>query len=185
MKMPPARGELSERLSGMLHDDPGGHAEPVSPAEPVPLLPAGAWGDDLHLALWCCYELHYRGFDDVDDGWEWYPAIIGFRGLLERSWLAAAGVAEVGRRRHGGTQVFPWQVPLLAPAWLAEPVTVQLAGRGMQVTRWRPVRRPADNAGRHVDGRATPGPGSRPAVARTPCGVCGHRPGDPRMCPAG
>jgi hypothetical protein len=25
----------------------------------------------------------------VDDGWEWHPAIIGFRGRLERSWLAA------------------------------------------------------------------------------------------------
>jgi hypothetical protein len=34
--------------------------------------------------------------------------------------VAAAGIAELGRRRHGGTAVFPWGVPLLAPAWLAE-----------------------------------------------------------------
>jgi hypothetical protein len=33
---------------------------------------------------------------------------------------AAAGLAEFGRRRHGGTAVFPGGVPLLAPAWLAE-----------------------------------------------------------------
>jgi Iron-containing redox enzyme len=47
-----------------------------------------AWeDDDLQLALWCCYELYYRGFDDVDEGWEWHPAIVGFRGSLERQWL--------------------------------------------------------------------------------------------------
>jgi hypothetical protein len=55
--------------------------------------------DDLQLALWCCYELHYRGFDDVDEGWEWHPAVVGFRGLLERHWLSelrgmAGGVSE-------------------------------------------------------------------------------------------
>jgi hypothetical protein len=32
----------------------------------------------------------------------------------------AAGLAEAGRRRHGGAVVFPWYLPLLAPAWLAE-----------------------------------------------------------------
>jgi hypothetical protein len=55
-----------------------------------PDFAAAAWeDDDLQLALWCCYELHYRGFEDVDDGWEWHPAIIGFRGSLERHWLAS------------------------------------------------------------------------------------------------
>jgi hypothetical protein len=52
------------------------------------LHPGPAWeDDDLQLALWCCYELYYRGFDDVDEGWEWHPAIVGFRGSLERQWL--------------------------------------------------------------------------------------------------
>jgi hypothetical protein len=37
-------------------------------------------------------------------------------------WSAAvaAGLAEFGRRRHGGRAVFPGGIPLLAPAWLAE-----------------------------------------------------------------
>jgi hypothetical protein len=49
-----------------------------------------AWHDeDLQLALWCCYELHYRGFDDVREEWEWHPAILRFRGQLERRWIAA------------------------------------------------------------------------------------------------
>jgi heme oxygenase-like protein len=47
-----------------------------------------AWeDDDLQLALWCCYELHYRGFHDVDEDWEWHPAIVAFRRSLEREWL--------------------------------------------------------------------------------------------------
>lgn len=32
----------------------------------------------------------------------------------------AAGLAEAGRRRHGGPAIFPWYLPLLAPLWLAE-----------------------------------------------------------------
>jgi Iron-containing redox enzyme len=49
-----------------------------------------AWEDeDLQLALWCCYELHYRGYVDVDDDWEWHPAVLAFRGSLERRWLTA------------------------------------------------------------------------------------------------
>jgi hypothetical protein len=43
------------------------------------------WGDDLQLALYVCYELHYRGFDDVDERWEWEPSLIGFRSTLERT----------------------------------------------------------------------------------------------------
>lgn len=34
--------------------------------------------------------------------------------------VAAAGLAEIGRRRHGGTAVFPVACSLLAPAWVAE-----------------------------------------------------------------
>jgi hypothetical protein len=45
--------------------------------------------DDLQLALWCCYELHYRGFGDVSEEWEWHPLILGFRGELERRWYTA------------------------------------------------------------------------------------------------
>jgi Iron-containing redox enzyme len=67
---------------------------------PGPAVPV--WeDDDLQLALWCCYEMHYRGFDDADDGWEWHPAILGFRGSLERRWLAAL------RRLAGEIPVVP------------------------------------------------------------------------------
>jgi hypothetical protein len=38
--------------------------------------------DDVQLALTCCYELHYRGFD-VPRDLEWDPALLAFRGRLE------------------------------------------------------------------------------------------------------
>jgi hypothetical protein len=41
------------------------------------------FGDDLQLALYMCYELHYRGFEGVDDAWEWEPSVLGFRCSLE------------------------------------------------------------------------------------------------------
>jgi hypothetical protein len=39
--------------------------------------------EDFQLALYCCYELHYRGFTGVTDDWEWEPSLIAFRGELE------------------------------------------------------------------------------------------------------
>ena len=40
--------------------------------------------DDFQLALYCCYELHYRGFAGVDDRWEWEPSLLAWRQELER-----------------------------------------------------------------------------------------------------
>jgi hypothetical protein len=40
--------------------------------------------EDLQLALYCCYELHYRGFEDVDEAWEWEPSLLALRAELER-----------------------------------------------------------------------------------------------------
>ncbi len=51
--------------------------------------------DDLQLALYSCFELHYRGFAGVDPEWEWSPALLALRGLLEATFLAALEL-EVG-----------------------------------------------------------------------------------------
>ena len=45
--------------------------------------------DDLQLALWCCYELHYRGFDGVDPDLEWDPEVLRTRRQLEVALLGA------------------------------------------------------------------------------------------------
>jgi hypothetical protein len=43
--------------------------------------------DDLHLALYLCYELHYRGLAGADADWEWDPALLRFRAQLESAFL--------------------------------------------------------------------------------------------------
>ena len=39
--------------------------------------------DDLQLALYVLYEQHYRGFDGVDERWEWEPSALALRSVLE------------------------------------------------------------------------------------------------------
>ena len=47
------------------------------------------YGEDLMLALYVCYELHYRSFAGVDPIWEWEPRLLGLRAAMERIFLAA------------------------------------------------------------------------------------------------
>ncbi|MCX6399843.1 MAG: iron-containing redox enzyme family protein [Propionibacteriales bacterium] len=47
---------------------------------------ADCLGDrDFQLALWILYELHYRGFEGVDDAAEWDPLLLVSRAGLERT----------------------------------------------------------------------------------------------------
>jgi hypothetical protein len=55
--------------------------EPPVRADPAVADP---YGDDLQLALYCCYELHYRGFAAVPDDREWEPGLLALRRELER-----------------------------------------------------------------------------------------------------
>jgi hypothetical protein len=50
---------------------------------------ADPYGEDLQLALHCCYELHYRGFAGVSDDLEWDPRLLELRRQMERQFLAA------------------------------------------------------------------------------------------------
>ncbi|NUR28594.1 MAG: iron-containing redox enzyme family protein [Catenulispora sp.] len=77
--LPEARGPLSEALLAGLQGEPG----------QIPHLPSfhDAWCEDVQLALYVCYELHYRGFSGVADGWEWDPRLLAQRGAMERSLL--------------------------------------------------------------------------------------------------
>ncbi|TRW89290.1 iron-containing redox enzyme family protein [Mycolicibacterium sp. 018/SC-01/001] len=54
-------------------------------------------GVDLQLALYLCYELHYRGFAGVDAAWEWNPGLLHLRGRLEDLFLddVRRGVGEI------------------------------------------------------------------------------------------
>jgi hypothetical protein len=75
-QLPGVRGPLSAFVVEHLRRPP--HALGALPALPV------AWDDDdLQLALYVCYELHYRSFAGVDERWEWHPDLIAFRSALE------------------------------------------------------------------------------------------------------
>src|SRR3954468_13884448 len=43
----------------------------------------GRADEDLQRARYVCYERHYRGFDGVDEGWEWEPSLLALRRALE------------------------------------------------------------------------------------------------------
>ena len=75
--VPRPRGPLSDavhrRLTGPLASSPA----------VLPDVSADPFGDDLQLALWMLYELHYRGFADVPDALEWDPDLLALRAVLE------------------------------------------------------------------------------------------------------
>ncbi len=48
-----------------------------------PRLPAAESADDAAIALWALYELHFRGFEDVEEDLEWHPAALQLRADLE------------------------------------------------------------------------------------------------------
>ncbi|MEU6733573.1 iron-containing redox enzyme family protein [Streptomyces physcomitrii] len=82
-RLPEPRGPLSEAVVRALRT-----AGPVPPAVLGLADEAEPWGEDLHLALYTLYELHYRGFADVGDDREWDPELLRLRGGLERRYLA-------------------------------------------------------------------------------------------------
>ena len=87
-QLPCPRGPLSAFVVGHLRSPP----HPMGDAPPV----LGNWdSDDTQLALYTCYELHYRSFAGVDEAWEWYPELLAFRATLERV-LEAGLTALVG-----------------------------------------------------------------------------------------
>jgi len=82
--LPDPRGPITEALFAALRRPPRALR---SPPAPDPANPEA--DEDLQLALYCCYELHYRGFSDVDERWEWVPGLLAVRAALEEPFEAA------------------------------------------------------------------------------------------------
>jgi Iron-containing redox enzyme len=76
--LPDSRGPLSAWVLDRLR----GVATPIPP--PTAIDP---WGEDTHLALFLCHDLHLGGFDGVDAELEWDSEVICFRRRLERSFV--------------------------------------------------------------------------------------------------
>lgn len=86
--LPGARGALSERVWTVLRGQPRAPAESVqaeltASARAVTAAAEPLHDEDLQLTLWALYELHYGGFEDVDDRWEWEPHLLAVRRELE------------------------------------------------------------------------------------------------------
>ncbi|MEU3619096.1 iron-containing redox enzyme family protein [Streptomyces sp. NPDC006872] len=78
--LPSARGRISTAIIEYLRSTgPLPNSREISSAAPL--------GDDLQLALYLCYELHYRGFADADADREWDPDLLKIRAALEQPFL--------------------------------------------------------------------------------------------------
>ena len=86
--LPGPRGPTSAALLAALLRPPHDLAPVPLPAGPDPLA-----DEDLQLALYLCYELHYRGLPGVDERWEWSPALLAVRAALEARFEAALRAA--------------------------------------------------------------------------------------------
>jgi len=118
--LPAPRGPLSEQLQAVL-----------TGARPTGSLPAAvpvgvdALGEDVQLALYLAYELHYRALAGVDDGLEWDPDVLRLRRGLERAFLAA-----LREQVPGGEDVDAVLEPLLLEPVRGTGPSWHLADRG-------------------------------------------------------
>lgn len=106
MHLPVARGPVSAALIDVLR----GHASKL------PTFARFGGAEDLHLTLFVCYELAYRGWDGVDDRWEWDPGMLRLRAAAEKRF--AADLRELAGAPPTG--VDPASVPERLAAIVAE-----------------------------------------------------------------
>jgi heme oxygenase-like protein len=109
-RLPQARGELSELVLSALIKQPY-ELEPPPPADGDVL----GGDDDFHLALYCMYELHYRSFAGVHEGWEWNPSLLRLRAELERRFEDALRAA-VPPEQTAAEELPEWLKTLLQEA---------------------------------------------------------------------
>jgi hypothetical protein len=92
----PVAGPIGELVAEMLAAPPTDSLSP-EPAEEaarlVALVDDPLADDDLQLALYLCFELHYRSFPEVDPAWEWDPSLLAARAVLERAFFGALEAA--------------------------------------------------------------------------------------------
>ncbi|MFD3746300.1 iron-containing redox enzyme family protein [Nocardia sp. NPDC058633] len=115
--LPHPRGEVSAAIVDVLTRAPGSAVAAVGTLDP--------YGEDLLLTLHTCYELHYQGFTDVDENWEWDPDLLRLRRDLENQLLTALR-ADV----PGGNDVDAELDRLLEPTRDTDGVAGFLAERG-------------------------------------------------------
>ena len=116
--LPEPRGPVSAFLLGEVVQEPH-PLPPTAVAEPADPLT----DEDIQLALYVLYELHYRCFDGVDARWEWEPSLLALRATLERRWSSRCAT-----RRRVPTSTNP-------PRWTARG-TVADSDSGPSLSRY-------------------------------------------------
>jgi len=93
----PSAGPISALVVAMLSAQSADMTLSAEPAEEATRLAAVVddplGDDDLQLALYLCFELHYRSFPGIDPEWEWHPGLIAVRNALEEAFFAALAEA--------------------------------------------------------------------------------------------
>jgi len=94
MKQPSPRGEISDRVLATIAGTVEAQEESLVQlgslvAERISGTPDILHDDDLQLALFCLYELHYSGIDGAGDDWEWHPELLRVRRLIEAAFEQA------------------------------------------------------------------------------------------------
>ncbi len=89
MQLPSPRGVLSSHLIDVLAGKARLQPSTLGNAVRTAMVSDNPIADeDVQLSLWVLYELHYRGFDGVDDRWEWEPHLLKARRELEECFEA-------------------------------------------------------------------------------------------------
>ena len=86
MHLPTPRGQVSQSLAAVLRAAPdAAEFDQLQSALDTKLSEQGdvLFDDDLQLSLFMLYELHYRGFEDADENWEWDPGLLALRQRIE------------------------------------------------------------------------------------------------------
>lgn len=98
MRVPVTRGPVSAALLEVLTQAPDTAGPALKELENLVVRQLAEADDiiadeDIQLALFCLYELHYSGLDGASDSWEWEPALIRVRRLIEEPFEAALRTA--------------------------------------------------------------------------------------------
>lgn len=87
---PPAAGPISQAVLALISNSPNGASRQLDVVRgAVTNVPDPLGDDDIQLALYLCYELHYRSFAGVDADWEWNPTLLAMRAVLETAFFGA------------------------------------------------------------------------------------------------
>ncbi|WP_104116501.1 iron-containing redox enzyme family protein [Arthrobacter sp. B1805] len=88
MKQPSPRGDISALVLAVISGTAESQQEPLARLDRLVESAVAATADilhddDLQLALFCQYELHYSGIDEAGDDWEWNPDLLRVRHRIE------------------------------------------------------------------------------------------------------